>query len=80
MGAPIMQVMTKTDAINFYAGNVSALARALGLDQSTVYSWGDFPPDKRQLQLERLTGGALTAEPGCLDRVTGLADADQRGA
>lgn len=62
--------MTKLEAIAFYNGNVSALARALDIDPSTVYSWGDYPPDTRQLQLERLT--ELKAEPECRARVLGL--------
>lgn len=61
--------MTKSEAIAHYGGNVSALARALGIDQSSVYSWGVYPPDPRQLQLERLTKKKLRAEPGCLERV-----------
>jgi transposase-like protein len=64
--------MKKSEAIAHYGGNVSALARALGIDQSTVYSWGDFPPDRRQLQLERITKRKLRAEPECKARVLGL--------
>lgn len=60
--------MTKSEALEFYGSNVSALARALGMDQSTFYSWGEFPPGGRQLQLERITGGKLKAEPGCMER------------
>lgn len=60
--------MTKSEALQFYEGNVSKLARALGMDQSTFYSWGEFPPGGRQLQLERITGGKLKAEPGCMER------------
>lgn len=60
--------MTKSEALQFYGGNVSALARALDMDQSSVYSWGEYPPGGRQLQLERITGGRLKAEPGCMQR------------
>ncbi len=60
--------MTKSEAIDFYGGNVSALARALGVDQSTVYSWGEHPPGGRQFQLEKLSKGALKAEPNCMKR------------
>lgn len=60
--------MTKTEALQFFQGNVSALARALEMDQSTYYSWGEFPPGGRQLQLERLSGGVLKAEPNCMQR------------
>lgn len=59
--------MTKSEALQFYDGNVSKLARALGIDQSTFYSWKDYPPGGRQLQLERITGGKLKAEPACMD-------------
>lgn len=62
--------MTKLEAIAHFGGNVSALARALGIDQSTVYSWGEYPPDTRQLQLEQIT--PLKAEPECRARVLGL--------
>ncbi len=58
--------MTKSEAIKFYGGNVSELARALGIDQSTFYSWGDYPPGGRQLQLEALSKGELKAEPDCM--------------
>jgi transcriptional repressor of cell division inhibition gene dicB len=54
--------MKKSEAIAFYQGNVSALARALDIDQSTVYSWGDYPPVGRQYQLEKISGGVLKAE------------------
>ena len=54
--------MTTDEAKAFYGGNVSALARALGLDQSSIYSWGPKPPAIRQLQLECITGGKLSAE------------------
>lgn len=60
--------MTKEQALQFFKGNVSALARALGMDQSTYYSWKEYPPGGRQLQLERVTGGLLKAEPDCMER------------
>lgn len=60
--------MTKSEALQYFDGNVSALARALDMDQSTFYSWKDYPPGGRQLQLERITGGKLKAEPGCMRR------------
>lgn len=55
--------MRKSEAIAFYAGNTSALARALDIDQSTIYSWGEYPPIGRQFQIEKLSGGLLKAEP-----------------
>ena len=48
--------MTKSEAIAYYQGNVTALARAAGVDQSTVYSWGNYPPDVRQVRLQNRAG------------------------
>jgi hypothetical protein len=53
--------MTKSEAIEFYGGNVSAVARAAKVDQSTVYSWGEFPPYLRQCLIERASKGKLRA-------------------
>lgn len=63
--------MRTLDAIN-HAKNATGLAELLGVTASAISQWGEFPPDARQLQLERLTVGALKAEPGCLDRVLGF--------
>lgn len=48
-----------------------AVADALGIKQPSVGGWGEFPPDRRQLQIEGITNGTLKAEPGCLERVLG---------
>lgn len=64
MGCAILRFMTKQEALAFYEGNQSALARALGIDQSTVNQWKRVPLH-RQLQLEALTGGKLKAGPEC---------------
>ena len=53
-------------------GNQTKTGEALGIDQSTVSCWGEYPPDRRQLQIERVTFGALKAEPGSMDRVLGM--------
>jgi DNA-binding transcriptional regulator YdaS (Cro superfamily) len=55
-----------------HAGTTGALASLLGITSAAVSQWGEYPPDVRQLQIERVTLGALKAEPGCLDRVLGL--------
>lgn len=65
--------MTKSEAIAHFQGNVSALARAAGVDQSTVYSWKEYPPPGRQLRLQKITRGKLKAEPGCRERLLGIA-------
>lgn len=51
-----------------------AIAEALGIKQPSVADWKEFPPDRRQFQLERITNGALKAEPECMARALGLAD------
>ena len=63
--------MKTSDVVRHY-GTQTAAAAALGMDQSSVSGWGEFPPDKRQLQVERLTNGLLKAEPGCYERALGL--------
>ena len=51
-----------------------AVAHALGIRQPSVAAWGEYPPDTRQLQIERVTRKTLRAEPECLQRLTGVAD------
>lgn len=48
-------------------GSQAAVARALGIAQPSVWEWGDHPPPLRQLQLERITNGALRADPKILE-------------
>jgi hypothetical protein len=57
--------MTKDEAIRHY-GTQQALADALGIKQSSVAEWGEYPPELRQIQLEMLTGKKLRAERGVL--------------
>jgi transcriptional repressor of cell division inhibition gene dicB len=66
--------MRKEEAINYY-GSQSALARALGIAQASVAGWrGDYPPPKRQLQLQTITRGKLKAEPGCREQLLGVVE------
>jgi len=53
--------MTKAEAIQFY-GTQQRLADVLGTYQGTVSSW-DRVPYLQQLRLERITNGALVADP-----------------
>jgi DNA-binding transcriptional regulator YdaS (Cro superfamily) len=53
--------MTTDQAIRYF-GTQQKLADALGIAQSTVSGWGDFPPPIRQLQLQDLTRARLRAE------------------
>ena len=59
--------MTKDDAIAWAGGTQALLAEKLGMKQSSVSLWGDRIPPLRQLQIERLSGGALRAGPECDD-------------
>lgn len=63
--------MRKVEVVEYF-GSETAVADALGIRQPSVNEWGEYPPDARQLQIERLTKKALRAEPGCLDRLLGM--------
>jgi transcriptional repressor of cell division inhibition gene dicB len=54
--------MRKSEALEHFGNSPSALARALGIRPESIYSWGEIVPGLRQLQLERLTKGALKAD------------------
>lgn len=64
----------KTSEVIEHYKTQTAVAAALKIDQSSVSGWGEYPPDRRQLQIERLTAGVLKAEPECLQRAIGLAE------
>jgi hypothetical protein len=53
--------MTKDEAIQHFGG-APALAKALGIERQAVYQW-DKVPEKQQLRLEKITAGALVADP-----------------
>jgi hypothetical protein len=63
--------MKKSEVIRYYGTQVK-VADALGMDQGSISAWGEYPPAAKQLLIERLTVGALKAEPGCLERVIGM--------
>ena len=62
--------MKTQEAIDHYGG-IPALAEALSVTIPAIYQWGEYPPDKRQVQLER-AAPTLKAEAGCLERLMGL--------
>lgn len=62
----------RTDEVIRHFVTQKGVADALGMSQPSVALWREYPPPARQLQLEMLTGGALKAEPGCLERVVGF--------
>lgn len=39
------------------------VADALGMSQSSVGEWKEYPPPARQMQIEQVTRGVLKAEP-----------------
>lgn len=57
--------MNKADAIAWAGGTQAQLAEKLGMTQGSVSLWGESPPPLRQLQIERLSDGALRAGPEC---------------
>ena len=63
--------MRTEDVIKHFSTQLKTAA-VLGINQSSVAEWGEFPPDPRQLQIEKITKGVLKAEPGCLDRILGM--------
>lgn len=63
-----MRVMKTADVIEFF-GSQAAAAKAIGIAQPSIAKWGTYPPDVRQVQIERLTKKKLLAEPGCMIRL-----------
>lgn len=61
--------LMRTAAVLKHFKTQTAVAAALGIAQPSVASWGTYPPPARQLQLERITQGALRAEPDAMDRL-----------
>jgi hypothetical protein len=59
--------MTTDDAIKWAGGTQVLLAERLDLKQPSIASWGEYPPPLRQLQIERVSGGALKAEADVFD-------------
>lgn len=67
--------MTTDEAIAWGGGTQLALAERLGIKQPSVAGWGEFPPALRQIQIERLSGGELKAEPGCYGAASSVPEA-----
>lgn len=60
--------MRTKDVIEYF-GSQREAARKLGLSQPSISNWGEYPPDARQLHIEKVTRKKLKAEPGCLERL-----------
>ncbi len=72
MGCPMIRpsglietAMTPADLKQKFGDSQTAIAKAVGVNQSTVHDWfkRDHIPHARQLFIEEMTGGALKADP-----------------
>jgi DNA-binding transcriptional regulator YdaS (Cro superfamily) len=63
--------MRTEDAVKHF-GSKAALADALGIRQPSVQEWGEYPPEERQLDIQRITDGKLRAERAVLRRFKDL--------
>jgi DNA-binding transcriptional regulator YdaS (Cro superfamily) len=52
----------RTEQTFKFFGSRAKTAEALGIRAPSVYSWGEYPPPLRQIQIERVTRGKLKAE------------------
>lgn len=62
----------KTSDVIAHFGSQNATARALGISQPSVANWGEYPPEAKQILIERLTKRRLRAEDGAMERLIGL--------
>lgn len=60
-----------TSEVLAHYGSRQAVAAALGIKVPSIYDWGLHPPPLRQIQLERLTDGALKAQSDVFVRARG---------
>jgi len=64
--------MNYSDLIKHYKTQ-GAIAEAIGLKQPSVCEWQDSGvPEQRQLEFQKLTGGALKADPAIIKKYRGL--------
>ena len=56
----------KLEEAREYFGSYAKLADAVGVSRSAVHQWEGVIPEPRQLQLHKLTKGALRADPAIL--------------
>lgn len=50
-------------------GNYSKVAKALGISRGAITQWRGVIPDDRQVDLHRITKGALRADPKILSQM-----------
>lgn len=64
--------MNYSDLIEYYKSQ-GAIAKAIGISQPSVCEWQDKGvPENRQLQFQKLTEGALKADPAIIKKYRGL--------
>jgi transcriptional repressor of cell division inhibition gene dicB len=51
--------MHKTEVLEFFGGNQSAVARALHIARASVNDWPELIPERSAYRLERITEGKL---------------------
>ena len=56
-----VEAMTTEEAKKYYGG-IKELAKALAIWPHNISRWGEYPPMKRQYEIEVKTGGKLRAE------------------
>lgn len=67
-----MTPMNYPDLIEHF-GSQGAVARAIGLSQPSVWEWQkNGVPEDRQLEFQKLTGGALKADPAVIEKYRAL--------
>lgn len=54
--------MYKSCVVQYFDG-VTALAKALCINHAAISQWGEIIPEKRALQIELITSGALSYDP-----------------
>jgi len=67
-----MTPMNYSDLFDHF-GSQGAIARAVGLSQPSVWEWQkNGVPEDRQLEFQKITGGALKADPAIIEKYRAL--------
>lgn len=59
--------MTFTDLVGHF-GTVQKASAALGYSRQSIYDWRDGVPERRQLEIQKLTKGALKADRAIVNK------------
>ena len=55
--------MRKVDVLKHFNNKQEAICKLLDITSGAIPQWGEIIPKARALELEKLTGGALTYDP-----------------